>query len=338
MLFKTVDEIRKFCSAPNRNMSFDTWKPHIEFAQDQYLVPIISQAQLDELDEQYNSPTAADLTEDNARLLVYVQRSLAYYSLYEMEKELIRTVGDMGVQENQSKEGTSNPARQWVFNSTLQNDLQKADLLADRCLDFMEKNQDDYPLWQESDQYTLTKELFINKTAQFNFYVNIANSKRTFLAIKPYIEQCELEYIKPALGEEYFDDLKAKLLLPADDDGYFTAADLKILPMLRRALCNYALVKALPFMAVEIAGNGLTVVSSNDGITNKNSAYNTSRSAVENLVMQAQETASSFIQQMKIYLDDHIEDYPLYEDSDAYINPQPDTQLPDNYNSSTFMV
>lgn len=329
MLFKTIAEIKAHASAFAKNMEWATLAPHVEQAESKFIVPLLGRAQYDALTTAYQNAT---LSVAQAALLRYAQRALAYYTLYEALPFLSLIVSDMGVQEQQSREGTSAPARTTVSKIARDQALQNADQAADAMLTFMEENDTDYPLWAGSLAFTKTKELFINNATEYSKWLNISDSKRLFLALRPYLEIAEEEYIRPAIGDDMYNDLKAKMadILTTP----LSAAYTSILPRIQRPLAHWAMYKAMPFLAVQVSPSGISVSSVTDGNETRTAA---DRDRYATMLSAAQQTAMTFTQLLRKYIDDHIEDFPLYEGDPERLD-QPRYQLPNNSGKRSFIV
>ena len=80
----------------------------------------------------------------------------------------------------------------------------------DELLELMEANPSKFDPWIKSANHTVYKELLVNKTAVFNSYYHIFNSRQTFVALRPNIKICEDQFIAPVIGSALLKALKAK--------------------------------------------------------------------------------------------------------------------------------
>ena len=327
-LFKTTAEIKVFCPTINRNMEWATLSPTVDQAERKYILPLLGKEQFEALVAAY---TAGNLTDHLQSLLPQIQRPLAYYAFYELLPLLTTMVSDMGVQEQESREGTSTPARQWVFQQNRDTALENADTFADALLEFLEENYNDYPLWKNSDAFTLTKELFINTSDGYNGIVPIGRSKRVWLALRPFVRMAESEYLLPVLSQPLFADLKAKLLAslgsPLSDE-YQT-----LLKKTQQALAWLALYKALPFQAVRFTSGGIVQTTRNTGIRKQAPA---DRTTFETAMAHAENNGMSALRSLEKFLHENANGYPLYDNPDSHAAPS--YEIPDNRGKNSFMV
>lgn len=319
MLFKETSEI-KLHIAINKNMAFNTLSPYIEQAETTYIIPLISQELYDELDEAYNGED--DLSEEQEKLLKKIQRPLAYYSLAEAAPFLNLSISDLGLQQEQDKDGMSTPVAQWRYENYIKSLWDNADRFADKLLEFLEKNKDDYEEWAESDAYTITKELFINSAAELSKFININNSRRAYLAIRPFIAIAEQKYFIASISQELFDEIKEEI--KSDD---LSDENKTLLEKIKTPLAHFALFEAIPQISISIESKGFKINSSTDGFNSNDKAE---MKMIEDLKQSSINLANQFMSIMKKYLDDNADDYPLYKDSDNYNDEQPRTQLPNN--------
>ena len=303
-LFKTTAEIKKHVPSFNKNITWATLEPFAEQSELKYIVPLLGNEQYVELESKYQANT---MTAAQTALLKQVQRPLAYYIFYEAQPFLSVQVGDMGVQEQSSSEGTSNPARQWVANNLRRSAIKSADTFADKLLEYLETNHETFPKWTASTAYTKTRDSFVNTTAQLAEHLHIGNSRRTFLALRPFISLVEKEFILPALKLAILDDLKAKI---ADElNTPIPASSADMIEKIRRVVAWLAYYRALPHLAID-ASMGEIHVTSQPAAELRRSPID--RERYKTAVTAAETTGMAFLRELTEYLDcnrDTIEAY-----------------------------
>lgn len=327
-LFKTTAELKVFCPSFNRNMAWNTLSPKVDQAERKYIIPLIGKEQYTVLEAAYQAGTISDKLE---ALLPYVQRPLAYYTHFELLPELMAMESDMGLQEQESSEGTSSPARQWVYEEKRKNAIENADAFADAMLEFLEENHGDYAEWKGSSAFTITKQLFINTSDEYNDIVSIGRSKRVWLALWPFVNRAETEYILPAITEPLFTDLKAKLLASLTTP--LSTEYATLLLKIKEALAWLALYKALPFQVVQFTPSGIVQTTTANGIKSQKPA---DRIVFENARTEAETNGLSALRALKQYLEENSSSYDKYSDPNAY--SQPNYEIPNNQGKKSFMV
>src|SRR3954452_12248840 len=122
-LFRSTADLKLFTDV-HKQTDWATLKIYVEQAEATYIIPIISQAMYDSYHDMMNDANNAlkkfDEIFTNTKDLnafMMIGRSLANYALYEAFPFLNTSLGDIGVTQLSSKEGTTNPAAQWRYES-----------------------------------------------------------------------------------------------------------------------------------------------------------------------------------------------------------------------------
>lgn len=177
-LIKNTDTVK---SHVNINLNFD-WgsiEPFVKQAERQYIQPLIGK-------KLYDAWSLAVPVPENQKEVydLFIEAS-ANLSMLKYIPQGNVVVSDTGIQNN-SNEYTK-PAEWWQIR-----DLQRAyegnGLTAiDEALKIMESNEANFIDWVGTEGYTVFKEIYTNKTQDFQRYFNINNSRRTFLSLRPYL-------------------------------------------------------------------------------------------------------------------------------------------------------
>jgi hypothetical protein len=327
-LLKDIEEIKKHVPI-NLNMDYETVKPFVDQCELTHIIPAIGQDLYDKLNALY--PYSYPMDPADEALLKHIQRALSYYTIGEASPFLSLMVGNIGMQEQSSKDGSSTPARQFVYNNYVKSLFKNGDIFMDNLLKFMEDNKTAYPLWaNDSQAYTITKQFFIYSAQELSEYVKIFGSRTTFKAIRPFIDLAERKYIIPATCKALFDSLKSKLL-----SGYNTAEDDIIINLIKRPLAYLAMVEAIPSLNLEISHEGARIVTFNDGNHSKGSAND--NTVIGNIpqgsyLRSMKNNGDAFLSELKKYLEDNADDITLYKESTCYtcIHKNPPGEIPDN--------
>jgi hypothetical protein len=331
-LFRSTADIKLYTDV-HKQTDWSTLKLYVQQAEPTYIIPVISQAMYDKFNGLINDPANASKTfdqifanENDLTAFNFIACALANYSLYEAFPFLNTAVGDIGVAQQSSKEGTTNPAAQWRYEGRRWAHLLNADRFIDQLLVYMERNADYFTDWQGSSSYTINKDLFIADSFTLSMYIGTNNSRRAYLALRSHIRMAEKKYIIPAIGQELFDELKTEIL-----NKTLTDENKTLLPLIQEGLAWAAYYEGLPFLVIKFNTDGVQVISSNDGINNKLAAGKDEKEIARNT---AAHNMDSFLGSLKKFIIDHSSDYPLYEESSAYNNNNPRYSRPYNYYNS----
>lgn len=324
-LILNTEQLKKYVDV-HKQTHWDTLRLFVEQAEDTYILPLIGSGIFVFLKAIVESP---GFDPDNSfndplykSLYTRLCRALAHYTMYEGLPFLNTPVGDQGVMQQSSKEGTATPAAQWRYESRRAAHLDNADRFADQLLEFMESNADAFPDWKASPSYTVTKDLFLPNSKTLSVYLNSQGSRRAYLAMRPWIRLAEKKYIIPAIGQQLFSEIKSELL-----NGAVSDANTVLLRYIQEACAWASYWEALPNLPLKITCEGFLIKSVADGIhtvsgandRDKQQAYDSARGNMD-----------TFLSSLKRFIDAHIDDYPLYRDDPASGNKQPSYKLKDN--------
>lgn len=324
-LIRTIETLQDFAPKIHGESDFTIFLPYIQDAENEHIIPSISQDYYDELIGKLDGDGVSGVERN---LLEKLQKAITYYALYESADFMNLPVGNSGMKEHNGEQEQA--PRQWVFYNFKASSIRKADKALDDALKYMEVNKASFATWAGSDAFTVYKELFIENADVFGKYRNIGGSRSTYMMLRPFIDMCEHRYIKIAIGTELFTTLKANTLA-----GTLTTEQNTLLQYIRRALANYALYEGMPELILDITTSGIHVVSRADGITSKISASDTKLGQYREQVFAH---AQTFYAEMKKFLDDNAADYPDYLASLAAENKTPNYDLHDNTDSKSVMI
>jgi hypothetical protein len=311
MLFTTLPELKAYLPA-SLTFNINDLKPYITRAEQRFIIPFLSKAQFDNLQTAYNASIATiptPLSADNAALLDKVRAALANFAFMmyvPMGQVQIDSSGiRVSVTENNKP---ANPAQiENLIKSFSDGGYESTDTL----IDFLEQNKSIYTLWAASSSYTEFKELFINTTAQFTESVfispSMANARRTFLSFRSTMKKVEDFFVMPIIAGDLFDEIKTQIA--ADT---LTAENTKLLTMIRPAVANLTVAKAIANNSVSYQENSITTDYKSDGLivadTNKLSL----------LRNQSVEDGQTYLKMLRDYLYANVDAYPLFKNSAAY--------------------
>lgn len=305
-LFQTSDEFKEHFSGVWSGIQFDNLKTHIEKAEKKFLKPLLSAAEYNSLVANY----PGSLTASQTALLPYVQKSLAYYTIYLAAPFLNVSIGSTGLKESYTQD--TQPASKWKNEELRQSSIDTADMLAEDMLEFMEDNKADYSDWAASSAYTETKNYFLNTTLEFHEHVRISESRRTFLALVPHMRRAESMHIESSLCSDLFEKLKGDKLSDSLAAKYAILWD-----KLKPAVAHFTVFEAIPSISLKITENGILINSIGDSYTKSNAA---DKRDLQNLKDDSLRNGRHYLRKAIEYIEkaDNIDDFPEYKNSDCY--------------------
>jgi len=228
-LLKTTEEIRQYLKVDISEKE-SSFLPYIPDATQKYIKPYLGSDQLTELDEYYNdSEVEEDPLLDN--LLTHVQRALAKFTFLMAAPNLDLNVSEGGFTVRSTQNQA--PASRERVDRFMQSLERQAWDNIEMLLAFLEENKGDYPLWVESDAYTMAMRNFINSAGEFDSLVPIDRSRLAFMQLRPIMDNIELTEIEPNISIELCTAIKEQML-----SGELSEANEKILPDIKRSVAN----------------------------------------------------------------------------------------------------
>lgn len=327
MLIKTTEEFQKAVPVL-KNLTFTSIESSLNNAVPKFIIPILGKETYDYLETKLanNSLNIKDLA-----LLEIVQRLLGNAAYYLAMPDLINRTGELGINVATPQNGSAKPSPQnyilWLQRTKLDN----ISAITEECIEFLETNYADFPLWFASDACSILYENFIVKTSDLNQYIHNIKSRRTFIALKPYIRTAEIMILDNLLGEDFVDDLRkywADYHLKADLTNYPTEyADLIL--HIKPIIAFASLEDALAFLELKLDGDSLQIVESSDLESKKSTDFRT----LEHLQNSCQSNKANYLLRLEKYLKKNALLFPIYANSELYLNTQITDYQPDIDNS-----
>jgi hypothetical protein len=287
-LIKTITEFKKFVRLQG-TIPDETIIVAVPDAQEKYLRNILGDELLADLDLWYNLEDS-EVVEAYSKLLPYVQRALARFTLFVVSPELdVQISGSgIGVVSNSNLAPASSDR---VAKFDKNNELRGWDNV-ETLLKFLEDNAGDYPEWVSSEAYTLAIRNLVNSAIDFDRIFSIKQSRLVFNNYRPVMDDIDLLRIKPVISTEMFDKLLNEI-----KSGNISTANKLILPLLQRAEVFFAAVDKLD-------------KSNYDGV-----GVQVNLTLLQRDIENYGRKAESFLSQALSIMSKNIDDYPEYRDS-----------------------
>jgi len=226
MILNSTLDLKKHVSVGS-SFIFEDLQPYITQAVDEFTSKYVGD--LDEI--LANEADGENMVKLN-KARHYLQAALANFALY-----LYTPVGTINIDGSGMTNTVTEKRAPLSYGE--KKDVQRTFISAghkamDRLLAYMERNKAAFPDWADSTQYTESKRLLVNNTAAFNDIYNIYESRQTFLALRPALQQVEDQYIRTFLCPELLTFLKT---------GNPTGAQLEVKEFLQKAIVAYTIAK-----------------------------------------------------------------------------------------------
>lgn len=322
-LITTIAEFKKY-NPVDGNMKFATLKPFVDEAEQLYLVPLLGAAFYAQFHAAYlasvgESPTP--LSADNAALLPYVQRPLAYYAQMLAIPHLTVTFGDRGIMQNRGSD--SDPAPRWKEDKLLFSALKNADTHADKLLEFLEANAtvSKYGAWfADMAANTRMSGAIVYSTAIASKHIAINNSRRVFIRLKPAIRDIEKRIVPRLISQAQYDELVTQL-----QTGTVTGNNGKLIAKIEPLVAKMALYNQLPYLRIGVLDDGLWLYTGTDELRKRD--FLASDAELRTLRHELKEGDFGYLEderELEAFIQANINDYPLIKASPVYtVQPDP---------------
>lgn len=308
MIVTTTAQIEN-ALAITKGYSYSKLKPFLLRAEGD-MQRVLGQPFWNELDTYINADPFTEDTDQQAiidKLEVIIANWAFFYGFNVLNAQFSNT--GMHRVENENKKPLF--MRQEV---ALQQDFKNtAEQLTDDLLEFLETNNANYPTWATSNAYTRLKQNYINDTATFNQIYEIGHSRGLFLKLRSMQNIVEDLQITPLIGKALHDAMKTAI-----QTATFTLEQEALLPHIQKAVAHYTIAQGGFRIASEITARGFYHTELDDNSENPTSRTKEKEGLLTKILQEARETADAYAKAVKRFLEVNIEDYPLYEDSEAY--------------------
>lgn len=337
-IFKDIDDFRAHAPDIHRHYEWPKLAVKINQVTRLRVIPFVGQVFYTHLEESY-LPSGigywsisdqfvvdggqGDATDAEKLVADYLRTAIAYFTYMHLLSTNRVQVSEMGVQQSSSSDGTSSPASYHAIQDVKDEVAEMAYQYMDLALATLEATPDDYPIWRDSDEYSLLKSVFVWSTEILNRHVTAGNSRHSFLKLRSHLEQAQRWVIRPELGDTLTDDLLAKLKSKT-----LSAAEAMLVERVQAWQSAEAMTAALPIMAVKVHDGNIFIRSQVDGPSRRSAADD---KQIKALIAQFEEQAARGRQHTIDFLIANQEIFNYTPSEEAFLMDGDIThQLPDN--------
>ena len=313
-MIRLIDNLSQVLTAASINVSnsIENWFPYIGEAQETFIKPVLGDTLYQQLQETANpivrEPEQKPVDTHLFDLLEMIRKPLALYALWLGADEFGVSISSQGIQVIETP--THKTAPQYRVQNLKENWIRRANTSLDLVLKFLDEHKEDYPGYEPQDA-----DLFIRGTLEFNSEVDIRESRRVFVSLKPIIRSVEKKYIRPTLSAELFDELKTAW--KSDDD--LTSSQIALLDLIRPALAHLTMARALLEISIDILDWGIFDTAGNT-FANVSSKQASNKDRISIMAEANQRDGESELKALQQYLDEIASEdiYTAYFHSTRY--------------------
>lgn len=266
-LINDTEKLKKHIGGIQKSLEFGTMKPFVGMAERRYIIPAIGQALFNRLES--GIPGMEETPEETSRytnLREMAEVALAWFTYLIAMPHLRVATGDLGIVMNQPSRTTMAP--KWAHIDVMKSAMAQGEIALEYLLDLLSQNPDDYPVWRD-DQFAKHRALLhISAKALTEDLPVVAGRHITYLALKPYLSHAEKDYIAKLTTQAVFDQIKANWI----EDEPVSIIENNLIVLARRATAPRALLLALPYLRIQLFGDGIRVLNLDDALVNELSA------------------------------------------------------------------
>lgn len=247
-LLSTIDDVKKYVSV-NKNIDWASLEPYVKQADRKYIKTLLGDA----LYDAYAAAAPAGTPLKVYELFREASANLSWFLYLPLANV---QVSDNGIAVST---GENHKAAEWWQIRDLRRSFLDAGFTAlDEALKIMESNDAQFVGWAGTDGYTIFKELFVKRTDTFQRWFNISSSRRTFLALRPYMLEAHHQYFTARLNAETIATINftAKPLATLSLE-LASGVQYRTLDLLQAAQVNYTVAKAINSGTFELTANGI---------------------------------------------------------------------------------
>jgi hypothetical protein len=303
--FKTIDDLAAAIPI-YKTVKLEDVTTDVFVTEETHLVPILGRRFYDQLLDTYHEGTPSDAEAD---LIILIQRMVASMMAPLTIPKINAQVKNTGISQNHGE--NSKPAFQWSVEDLKRTHWTVGYACMEALYDYLERFKGDFAEWVADDGYSEIYSLLVWNTYKFQKFVDIKTSRRVFIALKPHLLEAQ-ETVGKTIGKE----LLAACL--ADVPDLEDAEILNLMPYIQKAMCHLAMRAGLNSMALIVDHNGVSVYDNSATSLELNNVKNASDARMQAVVNFHQQNADKALEDLRAFLIENIEDYPLFEESSAY--------------------
>ncbi|WP_138993963.1 DUF6712 family protein [Larkinella sp. C7] len=302
MLINDIAALKSQIGGVQKTMNWPTWEPYVRGAEIRHIIPAIGEELYDELTAVV-SPSA-----EQKKLLDRLRPAVAFAAYLDAVPYLVTATGDVGIVMN-TPSNTANISK-WMYVTLVKDAQAKADYWIETALQWLELHAGAFPTWTASASYTINQGRIIASATEWSrAFPAGRGSRRLFLAVRNYLNNSEVDFLKPLLGPALYTHLLEKLSTAPLS---LTMPETEVLRLSRLAVAHHAFGEAIPFLNIN---EDFRIVSETDGIVNED-ALETGR--LNAILRDCQDKASGYAADLVKYLNANasetvLHDYFIYE-------------------------
>ena len=293
MIITTIDQVRETLTNLTKELTYIEFKPHLESAEHWIKNEILGA-------DIYDGIVDEDITDADLLRLVKKVIILKAYDIGIPSMDLIHTSSGFGVV---SDKNIAPASRQRVDRMISQNRKQLAEE-TEWLIDYLEATDTFHTDWKASPAYSLLSDCLIQTAREFSRYSQHID-RMAYLKMKHIILRVQEDRLAKNISQDFVDELLTQV-----KEGTLSSENTVVLPKVKKALALASVAEGLDAMVIILDETGVL------------RSYEIGKTSYINEVMLNSTTrkyknlADQAMADLQTFLDDNIDDYETYADSD----------------------
>jgi len=305
MLFKTTQKLADYADINTSGTNFASLRPTLRVVEENHIIPILGSELYKILNDAYTAPAdESALTNDQKNLLDKCRQVIGPYLCYYYAPKSEVKLSDSGL----TRLETANTKSAWQYQGTNYREamLREAETGSEKLLEFLDDNKSAFPQWLNSYAFQDYKSLFIKSGKEFQQLFPSHTPYRNYHAMRPKMHDVEEITIKTAIGKNLYATLKQK-----DAAATTTANEKELIKLLKKAIACYTVATSIPFLAVRIDANGITVMNQAGASKDDDAKRTAAGAALLNPIIDRCNTdGKTWLQNAIAYIYDNLSFFP----------------------------
>lgn len=308
--FKTLEEIKNWVGGRvDSSIDVESIAPDVEFAITRHLVDFMGEDLVDKLAEQYDDYVATPATGGGVYNGIFplFLPALAHLGLFEYAKTASIHMSSMGMVRQESEHHRT--AYKYQENEYKNHMLRVGYSYFEKLTSWIgtKAKYQTIPELVASEKWHRSRELFINDSATFRLLQSQTVDRYTFEILRPVMRDVEVAAIEPILGEEFFADIKTKIL-----NDSLAGKEITLVEKIRPVVAHLSIDEGIGRHLVKLEGVNVieNVVLDSAGYIKKQVPKN---AAIQLAMRDAESWGNRHVRGLLKYLDENQDDFPLWE-------------------------
>lgn len=332
MFFYDTDEIKLYVDV-NESFEYDLIKPKLVQVDREILKLYFGFEFIDDLQTKYDGTTAGDISSLTAadqkaiKLMRAISAPIAT-ALWITPGQLQISNSGIFIARNENRA----TAFEWQIKSLIKSYMKPGYKAIEEAYYLLDKAIGDYALFAGYDEYKFYKNSFIQDSKEFTrLYSPINNCYLSYLMLRSCMNKVDENDIKNVLLPTYYDAFKTRLAA-----GTLSADDKKIYPMIKQAVADLTIFKAISELGASFDEHGFMEFDNTTGNKSGASVKTVKGETAIRLAHSLEQSGNAYIASLKSFLEKNKASYSEYTSDPGYVADQ--SAVIENGNDQNYYV